>query len=181
MWWKILQASFKSALCLGNTEKGFQLILIPLLCVCILGHLVTQTTWLYKTYRNSAKRIYFGLTSYTRITSPKIQSSWKSQPRKAKTEQLLPNVHDISRATGTCNVMHLLPKDVVTRRSYPPSRSLKNLVLRLFIEQVTKYLWKMINSQMIFRSQKQLLLKSQTCTCHAYFAHTLPRPQRKLK
>lgn len=152
---KTLQGFFKSGLCLGNTEKNLQLLLIPALCYVSLG------IWQPKQYgftkpTEILPKLYFGPTSRTRKTWAETQSSWKPQLRKSKTEQLLPNVHDISSATHTCNATHLSPKDEVTERviHLQGEYSLPNLVLRLFIEKVTKHLWKMINSQMIFRSGK---------------------------
>lgn len=112
---KTLQGFFKSGLCLGNTEKNLQLLLIPALCYVSLGIWQPKQCGFTKPTEILPK-LYFGPTSRTRKTWAETQSSWKPQLRKSKTEQLLPNVHDISSATHTCNATHLSPKDEVTER-----------------------------------------------------------------
>lgn len=130
----------------------------------------TQATRLYKTYKNCANASLW--TDEAQQNNLGWHTgSWKSQLR---TEEMLPTHRCIQGATGTCNPTRFLPKVVVTEGiiSFLLIWSLKNLLLRLCIDLVIKYLRKMIS---------WTVLKSQICTCHTYFKNTLQEAQGKSK
>lgn len=112
-WWKNSPSLFPVSTLFRKHWERSPVDFFPLLHVCISGHLVTQTMWLYKTSRNFAKAWF-----WTHKLHPN-NLAWNSEQLKFTTQErqdrtIAPNIHDTSRATGICNATHLLPEDVVT-------------------------------------------------------------------
>lgn len=174
MWWKNLPSLLRiSTLFRKHQERSpLNFYSYPVISLCICRCPATQTMWLYNTYRNFANTSLWKHeahqnnlgwnTGQLKITAP------ESQERR---DAPYPPLHPRSNRHMRCNP--LLAQSCGYRRNYSSSLiwSPKNLGLRLFIDLVTKYLWKMI-SWTVLRSQ---------CTRHTYFKNTLLEAQGKWK